>query len=75
MGDDDGDNVITATFVDNMMGDDIVTGEDGMIIDQGGPGNPRPAGVLAFTSRYIGTAAALGAGVLAYLLRRRPVAI
>ena len=46
MGDYDGGNVITITFVDNRMGDNIVTGEDGMIIDQGGPGNPRPAGVL-----------------------------
>jgi len=39
MGDDDGDNVITITLVDGGLGDDDLTA-NGVIIDQGGPGNP-----------------------------------
>jgi hypothetical protein len=42
MGGDDGDNVITITLVDGGLGDDILT-QDGMIVDQGGPGTPPPA--------------------------------
>jgi hypothetical protein len=40
IGDDDGDNVITITLTDNGLGDDILTGQDGEIVDQGGPGTP-----------------------------------
>jgi len=78
--DDDGDNVIIITLQDKGLGDDIVTVEDSMIIDQGGPGNPPEVpyyppvagrGVPVFPTLYIGIAAALGAGVLAYLLQRR----
>jgi hypothetical protein len=39
MGDDDGDNVITITLVDGGLGDDDLTA-NGVIVDQGGPGNP-----------------------------------
>jgi hypothetical protein len=46
IGDDDGDDVITITPTDNGLGDDILTGQDGQIVDQGGPGisGPAPAG-------------------------------
>ena len=40
MGDDEGDNVITIKLIGNGLGDNVLTGEDGVIIDQGGPGNP-----------------------------------
>jgi hypothetical protein len=43
MGDDDGDNVITITLVDGGLGDDDLT-ENGVIVDQGGPGNPGTPG-------------------------------
>jgi hypothetical protein len=73
MGDNDGDNVITITLTDGGWGDDDLTA-DGTIIDQGGPGWPGPSGgggVPVFPSIFAGIAAALGAGVLAYLLSRR----
>jgi hypothetical protein len=75
MGDNDGDNVVTITLVDGGLGDDDLTA-DGVIIDQGGPGWPPPSGgggggVPTFPSIYVGIAAALGAGVLAYFVRRR----
>lgn len=72
MGDDDGDNVITITLVDGGLGDDDLT-ESKVIVKQGGPENPPVVGrgVPAFPSLYIGIAAALGAGVLAYLISRR----
>lgn len=72
MGDDDGDNVITTTLVDGGLGDDDLT-ENGVIVDQGGPENPSVTGrgVPAFPTLYIGIAAAIGAGVLAYLISRR----
>jgi len=77
--DDDGENIITITLVDGGLGDDDLIA-NGVIVDQGGPGNPPrvpgqgAAGVPAFPSLYIGIIAALGAGVLAYLFRRRLVA-
>jgi hypothetical protein len=71
IGDDAGDDVITITLQDNGLGDDIMTGADSVIDNQGGPGNPIGRGALAFPNLYVGLAAALGAGVLAYLLRRR----
>jgi hypothetical protein len=43
MGDDDGDNVITITLVDGGLGDDDLTA-NGVIVDQGGPGNPPSEG-------------------------------
>lgn len=43
IGDDDGDNVITITLVDGGLGDDDLTA-NGIIIDQGGPGNPPSEG-------------------------------
>jgi hypothetical protein len=76
MGDNDGDNVITITLIDGGLGDDDLLA-NGTIIDQGGPGWPFPpaggggSGVPVFPSIYIGVGAALGAGVLAYFLRRR----
>jgi hypothetical protein len=42
IGDDNGDNVITITLTDNGRGDDILTGTDSQIVDQGGPGSPGP---------------------------------
>jgi len=38
IGDDDGDNVITITLTDNGLGDNILSGADGQIVDPGGPG-------------------------------------
>jgi len=75
MGDDDGDNVITITLVDGGLGDDDLTA-NGVIVDQGGPGNPPSGGggamgVPVFPDIYIGIAAVLGAGVLAYFVRKR----
>lgn len=77
MGDNDGDNVITITLVDGGLGDDDLAG-NGIIIDQGGPGWPPPptggggaTSAPAFPSIYIGIGAALGAGILAYGVRRR----
>jgi hypothetical protein len=75
MGSDNGDNVITITVTDGGLGDDDLTA-DGVIIDQGGPGNPpTPVAVGAPVSPnlYIGIAAALGAAVLGYLVRRKLV--
>ena len=71
MGSNNGDNVITITLQDNWFGDDFLTGPDGEIVDQGGPGWPATTGVPVFPTWYIGIVAALGAGVLAYLYRRR----
>jgi hypothetical protein len=74
-GDNDGDNIITIQLTDNGTGDSDPT--PGRIHDDGGPGNPpqQPGGggvgVPVFPSVYIGIAAALGAGVLAYFVRRR----
>jgi len=53
MGSDNGDNIITITLQDNGLGDDIVTGEDSMIIDQGGPAIPaEEAGCFIATAAY-----------------------
>ena len=69
-----GNRQIRITLTDNGLGDDILTGPDARIVDQGGPGHG-PAGdatgVPVFPTWYVGLAAALGAGVLAYLYRRR----
>jgi PKD repeat protein len=71
LGSNDGDNVITITLRDGGAGDDDLTA-DGSITDQGGPGTPRPPEPApAFPSVYTGVAGALGAAVLAYLIRRR----
>ena len=72
IGDDDGDNVIIITLVDGGLGDDDLTA-NGVIVDQGGPGQgyAGATGVPVFPTWYIGIAAALGAGMLAYLYRRR----
>ena len=73
MGSDDGDNVITITLQDGGLGDDWWIA-DTVIVDQGGPGwGPAGSatGVPVFPTWYIGIIAALGAGVLAYLYRRR----
>jgi len=76
MGDDDGDNVITITLVDGGLGDDDLAA-NGVIVDQGEPGNPPSGGgggfapLPVFPDIYIGIAAVLGAGVLAYFVRRR----
>lgn len=73
MSSNDGDNVIVITLVDGGLGDDDGVA-NGTIVDQGGPGQPpvtAATSVPVFPSVYIGIAAALGAGVLAYLYRRR----
>ena len=41
MGDDNGDNVVTLTLVDGGLGDDDMA-VNGVIVDQGGPSQPRP---------------------------------
>jgi len=76
MGDNDGDNVITITLTDGGWGDDDRS-PNGTIVDQGGPGWPGPSGgggghsAPVFPSIYIGIGAALGAGIVAYAVRRR----
>ena len=67
-------NVITIELTDGGLGDDWWVA-DGIIVDQGGPGNP-PApvtgtGVPVFPSLYVGIAAALAAGIIAYIIRKR----
>ena len=69
-------NTISITLTDNGLGDDILTGADGVIVDQGGPGwPPIPSGgghsAPVFPNIYVGIGAALGAGIVAYALRRR----
>jgi hypothetical protein len=75
MGDDDGDNVITIELTDNGLGDDVLTGVDGFIVDQGGPGWPAPSGgahsVPVFPTVCVGIGVTLAAGFLASLVRRR----
>jgi hypothetical protein len=74
MGSNDGDNVITITLTDGAAGDDDLT-PNGIIVDQGGPGWPpqmRPSPV--FPNLYVGIAAALGAFVMGYVVRRRLLA-
>jgi hypothetical protein len=76
MGNNDGDNVITITLTDGGTGDDDLIA-NGTIVDQGGPGWPGPSGgggshsAPVFPSIYFGIGAALGAGMLAYLVSRR----
>jgi len=78
MGDNDGDNIVTITLTDGGLGDDDRTA-NGIIIDQGGPGWPGPSGpggggtrhAPVFPNMYFGIAAAMGAGVAAYAVRRR----
>ncbi len=76
MGDNDGDNIITITLQDGGLGDDDLTA-NGVIVDQGGPGNPpSPGGAVSapvFPSVYAGIAAALSAAVVAYIVRRKLV--
>ena len=69
----DGGNVIQIPLVDGGLGDDDLTA-NGVIVDQGGPGNPSgggAAGVPVFPNIYIGIVAALGAAGVAYVLRKR----
>ena len=60
MGDDDGDNVIIIQLKDNGLGDDDLTGEDGKIVDQGGPGSPPKEAVAVPTLTPIGIIALIG---------------
>lgn len=76
MGDNDGDKIITITLQDGDLGDDDLTA-NGVIVDQGGPGNPpvppTPSGVPAFPGVYVGIAAAFVAALLAIGIRRKLV--
>lgn len=78
MNSNDGDNIIEIPLVDGGLGDDDLTANT-VIIDQGGPGWPPPpggggaAGVPVFPSVYVGIGAALGAGILAFFVRRRVI--
>ena len=78
MGDNDGDSTITITLIDGGLGDDDLIA-NGVIIDQGGPGNPPAtpaaagAGVPVFPSLYYGIVSALGAAILAFYIHRRLV--
>ena len=60
MGDDDGDNVIIIQLKDNGLGDDDLTGEDGKIVDQGGPGSLPKEAVAVPTLTPIGIIALIG---------------
>jgi hypothetical protein len=84
IGDDDGDNVITITVTDNGLGDDILTGTDLQIVDQGGPGTFTPAapvgpvgGVLMAVNKlavlvpYLALAGLVAAASSLYALRKR----
>ena len=74
IGSNNGDNVITLQLTNGAEGDDTWAATDFVLVDQGGPGWPAGAGatgVPVFPTWYIGIVAALGAGVIAYLLRRR----
>ena len=71
MGDNDGDNVITITLVDGGLGDDDLAA-NGVIVDQGGPGNPWGGGAVSvFPNVYVGLAAVFAVAVIAYYVRRR----
>jgi hypothetical protein len=70
-------NVIAITLTDGGWGDDDLIA-NGTIIDQGGPGWPWPPGPTGgttsapvFPNLYVGVGAALGAGILAYFMRKR----
>jgi len=67
-------NEIAITLADDGTNGDLVAG-DGVINDPGGLGGPGPSGgahsAPVFPSIYIGIGAALGAGIVAYALRRR----
>ena len=81
MGDDDGDNIVTITLVDNGLGDDVLTGEDGTIVDDGGPGVPPvggevyPVNRVAILAPWIGLAALMAVALaVAVLIKRKRVA-
>jgi hypothetical protein len=78
MGSNDGDNVITITLVDGGVGDDDGTA-NGVIVDQGGPGNPpsRPVGgvvmpvnKLIVLSPYLVLLGLLGAAIVVVAVRK-----
>ena len=72
-----GANEIAITLADDGTNGDLVAG-DGVINDPGGLGGPGPSGgahsAPVFPSIYVGIGAALGAGILAYFVRRRLIA-
>ena len=63
---------ITIKLTDGQLGDGDML-QNGEIVDPGGPGYPLggTGGAPVFPNIYIGIGAALGAGVLAYFVRRR----
>jgi hypothetical protein len=78
LGDDDGDNVLTLTLTDGGLGDDDGV-QNGIIVDQGGPGFPAapvggeayPVNKLAILAPWIALAAAIIAGATIFMRRRR----
>ena len=82
MGSDDGDNVITITLVDGGLGDDDGVC-DGVIVDQGGPGQPTapppvpvggvivPVNKLGLLAPWMGLGALAALAALAVALVRR----
>jgi len=79
VGSNDGDNVITLTLTDGGLGDDDGIA-DGVILDQGGPGQPYPPSVggevypvdkLALLTPYIATILVMVAASAAVIKRRK----
>ena len=77
IGDDNGDNIITITLTDNAFPDDA-DATVGVILDDGGPGNPGPVGWETYPVNkvrvllpWIALFAALIVGATLFLLRRR----
>jgi hypothetical protein len=78
LGDDDGDKVLTLTLTDGGLGDDDGV-QNGVIVDQGGPGIPAapvggeayPVNKLAILAPWIALAAAIIAGATIFMRRRR----
>ena len=77
IGDDNGDNIITITLTDNAFPDDA-DATVGVLLDDGGPGNPGPVGWETYPVNkvrvllpWIALFAALIVGATLFLLRRR----
>jgi hypothetical protein len=78
VGDDDGDNVLTLTLTDGGLGDDDGV-QNGVIVDQGGPGFPvppvggeaYPVSRVSLLAPWITVGLVLAGGISWYVLRRR----
>jgi len=79
IGDDDGDNTVTIAITDGGIGDDDLTA-NGVIVDQGGPGQltPRPVGGMVMPTDkldilmpYLALAGLVGATTAAFTISKR----